>query len=230
MPIFQLTDDLVFPHPDFAEDGWLAVGGDLRPERLLLAYRSGIFPWPEGEGSPIYWASPDPRTVLFLEKYKPSKRLLRIIKQNRFVITMDEQFAQVIRHCAAIPRVGQNGTWLTGEMVRAYIRMHKLGFAHSVEAHLDGRLVGGLYGLSLGGVFFGESMFHLVNNASKAAFHVLVQRLGQWDFDFIDAQVATPHLLAWGAQEIDRSTYLSILSRALQKRTRIGKWRVNHRR
>ncbi len=224
MPIYQLTDDLVFPHPSHAEDGWLAVGGDLRPERLLLAYRNGIFPWPEGEGSPIYWASPDPRTILFLEKYKPSKRLLRVIKQNKFRITTDEHFERVIRRCSTIPRPGQNGTWLTEEMIRAYIRLHELGFAHSVEAHLHGRLVGGLYGLSLGGAFFGESMFYLVNDASKAAFYHLVRRLRQWDFDFIDAQVATPHLLAWGAEEIDRTTYLVLLSRALQKKTRRGKW------
>ena len=224
MPIFQLTDDLIFPHPELAEDGWLAVGGDLSPGRLLLAYKNGIFPWPEGEGSPIYWASPDPRTVLFLANYNPAKRLQRIVRQGKFHITFDEHFDKVISHCASRPRTGQSGTWITNDMRAAYCQMHELGYAHSIEAHLDGLLVGGIYGLSLGGVFFGESMFYLVNDASKVAFYELVQKLREWDFDFIDAQVTTPHLLNWGAVEISRSDYLLLLRQALKKKTRRGTW------
>lgn len=224
MPIFQLSDDLIFPHPDCAEDGWLAVGGDLSAQRLLLAYRNGIFPWPESEDSPLYWASPDPRTVLFPESYTASKRLQRTIRQNKFKITFDDNFDAVILHCAAILRRGQAGTWITRDMQKAYSRLHKMGYAHSVEARLNGRLVGGLYGVSLGGAFIGESMFHLVNDASKVAFYWLVQRLQQWQFDFIDAQVTTPHLIDWGAEEIARSSYLRLLKKSLLKKTRLGKW------
>jgi leucyl/phenylalanyl-tRNA---protein transferase len=224
MPIFQLTEELIFPHPELAEDGWLAIGGNLSPDRLLLAYSNGIFPWPEGEDSPLYWASPDPRTVLLLKDFTSSNRLKRTIRQNKFKVTFDSHFDSVIQNCSAIPRPDQDGTWITSDMQAAYADLHKMGFVHSVETHLDGVLVGGLYGLSLGGAFFGESMFHLVNDASKVAFYFLVQRLRDWNFDFIDAQVSTQHLLDWGATEIDRSSYLKLLAKTLEIKTRRGSW------
>ncbi|MBN1482583.1 leucyl/phenylalanyl-tRNA--protein transferase [candidate division KSB1 bacterium] len=224
MPIFQLTNELVFPHPALAEDGLLAIGGDLRPERLLLAYSNGIFPWPDSEEAPILWASPDPRLVLFLEKFTITKRLERTIRQGKFSCSFDENFADVIRHCRHISRRGQRGTWITKDMMAAYIKMFHLGYAHSVETYLDGQLVGGIYGLSLGGAFFGESMFHLVSDASKVAVYFLVQRLREWDFDFLDAQISSPHLLSWGAEEISRDFYLQILKASLHKKTHRGKW------
>ena len=224
MPVFQLTDDLVFPHPSLAEDGLLAIGGDLSPERLLLAYSNGIFPWPDSEESPMLWASPDPRLVLFPEKYRPSKRLQRTIRQQKFRVAFDENFEHVIRYCSRLPRPGQAGTWITRDIIKAFVKMHHLGLAHSVETYHDGQLVGGMYGISLGGAFFGESMFYLVSDASKVAFYYLMQRLKKWDFDFLDAQVSSPHLLSWGAEEISREHYLTILKKTLRKKTRRGKW------
>ncbi len=224
MPIFQITDDLVFPHPSLAEDGLVGVGGDLCPERLLLAYSNGIFPWPYDEHSPLIWASPDPRLVLFPQKYKPSKRLLRTVRQQKFGITFDDNFERVIHHCRNMHRPSQRGTWITNDISDAFIEMHRLGFAHSIEAYADGALVGGLYGLSLGGAFFGESMFHLTPDAAKVAFYFLVQRANEWNFDFIDAQVRTPHLIEWGAEEISRDTFLALLKESLKKTTRRGKW------
>jgi len=224
MPIYHITDDLVFPHPSLAEDGIIGIGGDLCPERLILAYSNGIFPWPHDEESPIIWASPDPRLVLFPEKYNPSKRLLRTIRQNKFKVVFDKNFEHVIRYCRRIERPRQGGTWITNDIVNAFIEMHRLGFAHSIEAYAGDKLVGGLYGLSLGGAFFGESMFHLVNDAAKVAFYFLVQRAKEWDLDFIDAQVKTSHLVNWGAEEISRDHFLDILQETLQKKTRRGTW------
>ncbi len=172
----------------------------------------------------MVWASPDPRLVLFPDNYRASKRLLRTIRQQKFQIKFDDNFEHVIRHCRAMNRPDQGGTWITRDMVSAYIEMHRLGFAHSVEAYSDGRLVGGLYGLSLGGVFCGESMFHFENDAAKAAFHVLVQRAKEWDFDFIDAQIKSPHLVDWGAEEMSRERYLERLRISLNKPTRRGRW------
>lgn len=224
MPVFKLTDELVFPHPKLAEDGLLAVGGDLRPERLLLAYSNGIFPWPEDEESPLLWASPDVRLVLVPQNLHVSKRLQRMIRQNKFSITFDAQFPEVIKRCAQVPRPGQYGTWITRDMIQAYIRLHELGFAHSVESYYAGELVGGIYGISLGGAFFGESMFYVMPNASRVALYHLVQRLQHWEFDFLDAQVRTAHMLQWGAHEITREEYLHLLKRSLQKSTRRGNW------
>ena len=224
MPVFELTDDLVFPHPSLAEDGLVAVGGDLRPERLLLAYSNGIFPWPEREDTPVLWASPDPRLVLFLENYVISKRFERTIRHRKFSVSFDDNFEHVIRYCSILPRPHQTGTWITRDIIKAFIDMHYLGFAHSVETYLDGQLVGGIYGLSLGGAFFGESMFYLVSDASKVAFYFLVQRLKEWKFDFIDAQISSPHLIRWGAENISRDHYLQILKKSLHKKTRRGKW------
>ena len=224
MPVFRLTDDLLFPHPTLAENGLLAIGGDLRPERLLLAYSNGIFPWPEGEGSPMLWASPDPRLVLFPDMYRPSQRLLRAIRQKKFSVSFDDNFARVIHYCSTVDRPRQNGTWITRDIIKAFIELHHLGYGHSVETYYDGRLAGGIYGLSLGGAFFGESMFYHVSDASKVAFYYLVERVKEWNFDFIDAQVTTPHLLNWGAENISRNEYLRILKKTLQRPTYKGNW------
>ena len=224
MPVFEITNDLIFPNPRLAEDGILGIGGDLRPERLLLAYSNGIFPWPESEDTPMIWASPDPRLVLFPKKYRASKRLARTIRQQKFWVTFDENFEHVIRLCRQIDRPARSGTWITKDIMRAYIEMFHLGLAHSVEAYADARLVGGVYGISLGGAFFGESMFYLVNDASKVAFHFLIQRLLEWEFDFVDAQIKSSHLVRWGAEEISRDHYLEILKESLKKETRRGKW------
>ena len=201
----------------------LAIGGDLSPNRLLLAYANGIFPWPEGENSPLLWASPDPRLVFYPNKFHVSRRLHRTLKKE-FIITFDSQFEEVIRLCASVPRVNQHGTWITKDIIHAYIQLHHMGFAHSVEVIEQDSLVGGLYGIALGGVFSAESMFHLKTYTSKIALYHLAQRLIQWDFDVLDAQVPSPFLKTLGAEEISRKTYLTLLSKSLQKPTRRGKW------
>jgi leucyl/phenylalanyl-tRNA---protein transferase len=215
MPIYLLTDELVFPEAANAtEEGILAVGGDLRPERLLLAYCSGIFPW-YSVGEPIIWWSPDPRFVLFPGELKISRSMRKILRQGVFSITFDKAFERVIAECKKIKRKGQRGTWITPEMQKAYIRLNKLGFAHSVEAWKDGELVGGLYGISLGKVFFGESMFSRVSNASKACLITLVEHLAKLGFELIDSQVYTGHMETLGAREILRSEYLIHLKNLL---------------
>jgi len=224
MPVYQLTDDLIFPHPERAnKDGLLAVGGDLSPERLILAYENGIFPW-FAEGDPILWWSPNPRAVLFPDDFKKSKSLTRTIKKGLFNVTFDTAFEQVIALCAMTPREYGDGTWITNSMMVAYNSLHRMGIAHSVESWQDGRLVGGLYGLSLGGTFFGESMFHLVTDASKAALWHLVDRLKQWDFDMIDVQQETPHLISMGAVAVERKKFLHLLHQSIEKPTREGSW------
>lgn len=226
MPVYRLIDELVFPPPEQAEpDGLLAVGGDLSPKRLILAYQSGIFPWYE-EGQPILWWSPDPRLVLEPEEFHVSKRLAQTIKKGEIEVTFDQAFVSVIQSCATVPRKGQSGTWITPEMQEAYIRLHRLGVAHSVESWLGGELVGGVYGVSLGKCFFGESMFSTESNASKIALAVLVRRLKNWGFHVIDAQITSPHLLSLGAKEIPRQLFLQRLKTGLGFPTRKGKWRV----
>jgi len=216
MPIYLLTDELVFPDAGNAtEEGILAVGGDLRPERLLLAYSSGIFPW-YSDSEPIIWWSPDPRFVLFTGELKVSRSMRKILRQGVFSITFDKVFERVIAECKKIKRKGQRGTWITPEMQKAYIRLYKLGFAHSVEAWEDGELVGGLYGVSLGKVFFGESMFSRVSNASKACLITLVEHLAKQGFELIDSQVYTRHLETLGAREIPRSEYLILIKNLLR--------------
>ncbi|MFZ5813087.1 MAG: leucyl/phenylalanyl-tRNA--protein transferase [Thermodesulfobacteriota bacterium] len=218
MSIFVLSDDpddLRFPPPSLAgPEGLLAVGGDLSVPRLLSAYSQGIFPWYDAT-SPILWWSPDPRPVLFPAELHVPRRLERMLRQNRFDIGFDMDFPAVIRACAGVRRPGQRGTWITQAMTRAYIDLHRAGFAHSVEARLDGRLVGGVYGVALGRAFFGESMFHLEPDASKAAFVVLVRRLEALGFHFIDCQQTTAHLARFGSREVPRAEFLSLLSRAL---------------
>ena len=208
MPIFHLTEELIFPHPTLAEDGILAVGGDLSPERLILAYQNGIFPW-YNEGEPIIWHAPDPRFVLFPEKLKISKSLRQLINKKIYICTFNNDFKNVIYNCKKIKRKNQNGTWITDDMVNAYVNLYKLGFALSVEVYnKENKLVGGLYGVKLGKVFFGESMFSKESNTSKIALAYLIEKL---DLNLIDAQVHTQHLENLGGEYISLSSFLNIL-------------------
>jgi leucyl/phenylalanyl-tRNA--protein transferase len=224
MPVFQLDERLVFPPPELADpDGLLAVGGDLRPERLVLAYSTGIFPWPT-EGFPLLWHSPDPRFVLEAEQLHVPRSLAKTVRRERYRCTLDTAFRTVMASCAEIPRQGQDGTWITDDMLEAYAELHELGFAHSVEVWEGETVVGGVYGVSLGGAFFGESMFAHSPDASKVGFVRLVEQLSRWDINLIDAQVHTAHLERFGAEHWPRARYLARLERALQLRTRRGKW------
>ena len=226
MPIFRLVEDIVFPPPDYADpSGLIAVGGDLSSDRLLEAYRVGIFPW-YSEDQPILWWSPDPRLVLDLDQFKISRSLGKTLRRRIFQVTFDRVFEEVIAACATVPREDQSGTWITPEMREAYIRLHGLGYAHSVEAWLEGKLVGGLYGVSLGKAFFGESMFHRHTDASKVALAILVEKLRSWSFHFIDAQMSTEHMCRLGGQEISRRIFLKKLQSALRHPTKRGKWHV----
>ncbi|MBI2425314.1 MAG: leucyl/phenylalanyl-tRNA--protein transferase [Candidatus Hydrogenedentes bacterium] len=223
MPVYRLTKELIFPPPALAEDGLLAVGGDLSVDRLILAYSQGIFPW-YSQGEPIMWWSPDPRMVLFPESFRCTQRLARTIRQGVFEVTFDQAFPEVIRACSTAPRPGQDGTWITRAMVEAYCALHAAGYAHSIECWREGALVGGLYGVSLGACFFGESMFSRESNASKVAFARLVECAKGWNFDFIDCQVANKHLRSLGAREIPRKQFLTRLQAALAHETRRGRW------
>ena len=225
MPIFRLVDEPIFPPPDYADpSGLLAVGGDLSKERLLEAYRLGIFPW-YSDDQPILWWSPDPRLVLDLKDFKISRSLHKTLKKEVFQVTFDHAFAEVIQACAVVPREAQNGTWITAEMQEAYINLHGLGYAHSVESWFAGKLAGGLYGVSLGKSFFGESMFHLKTDASKVALATLVEKLKNWDFHFIDSQMTTEHMVRLGAKELPRRIFLKRLRTALGHPTKRGRWR-----
>ncbi len=224
MPVFRLDEEILFPPPELADsDGLLAVGGDLCPERLLTAYTSGIFPWYH-EGMPILWHSPDPRFVLRADDLRVNRTLRKELRRGRYQVRFDTAFRQVIEACAEVPRPGQDGTWITDEMVDAYVSLHELGFAHSAEAWEGDRLVGGLYGVSLGHAFFGESMFARAPNASKVAFAVLVEQLRQWEIDLIDCQVYTDHLSGFGAEPWERADFLAALTDALDHPTRRGRW------
>jgi leucyl/phenylalanyl-tRNA--protein transferase len=226
MPIYRLIDDVIFPPPEAADrSGLLAVGGDLSSERLLEAYRLGIFPW-YSDDEPILWWSPDPRLVLDLDDFKISRSLRKTLKKETFRVTFDQAFAEVVCACAAVPRDGQRGTWITNDMQEAYVKLHALGYAHSVEAWLADELAGGLYGVSLGKAFFGESMFHRRADASKVALAALVKHLKSWNFQFIDAQMTTAHLLRLGAKELPRRIFLKRLREALRGRSKPGKWTV----
>lgn len=224
VPVFLLNDDLVFPDPVHAEpDGLLAVGGDLSAERLILAYRMGIFPWFSDE-SPILWWSPDPRMILFPKDFKRSKSLRQTIRNRNFEVRFDTDFNHVIQQCAATTRKHEEGTWIIPEMISAYSKLHDLGYAHSVETYREGKLVGGLYGISLGRAFFGESMFYTERDASKVALSALVDRITEWDFQFIDAQQNTEHLGSMGAGPIPRQKFLTLLAEAMKYPTIKGKW------
>lgn len=224
MPIFALTERLQFPPPHLAtKEGLLAVGGDLSLQRLLLAYRQGIFPWFSG-GEPILWWSPDPRLVLYPYQMHLSTSLKKRIRQRRFQLSADRAFDAVITECGRVPRKHQDGTWIVASMIKAYKLLHRNGFAHSIEAWQEERLVGGLYGVSLGRCFFGESMFSRVSDASKIALAGLIQFLAAHNFELIDCQVPTPHLISLGATEVSRKQFLSELEGVLKKRTLAGSW------
>jgi len=229
--MFKLSEnlsDLRFPPVDLASpEGLLAVGGDLRPERLLEAYRHGIFPW-YSDDQPILWWSPDPRTVLFPDKLHISRSLKRSLRPGLFSVTLDTCFGDVMRHCAG-PRqqYPDGGTWITTEMFEAYTRLHELGYAHSVETWQEGQLVGGLYGVALGGAFFAESMFTCVSDASKVALVSLVRQLQTWGFQIMDCQQSSPHITALGAESIPRRDFLNHLTAALAMPERRGRWEVD---
>ncbi len=217
-PAWLKQDNYQFPHPDKAlndPDGLLAIGGDLSPERIISAYYNGIFPW-YSHDQPILWWSPNPRAVLFPEKLHISRSLKKVIRKKIFTSSIDQAFEQVIFACAQSPRKDQDGTWITDDMQQAYINLHRMGIAHSAECWLDGELVGGLYGLSLGKVFFGESMFARQSNASKVAFVHLLDELIKDDYALIDCQVTTDHLLSLGAEEIPRDLFLKLLKQHTQ--------------
>lgn len=215
MPVFRLTEELLFPPPELAEDdGLLAVGGDLSVDRLVLAYSMGIFPW-YSEGYPILWWSPDPRLVLLPQELKVSRSLRQTMKKGIYTITINRAFGRVIENCAAIRRGRDDGTWITDDMKEAYIGLNKAGYAHSVEAWYEGELAGGLYGVILGRAFFGESMFAKRSDASKAAFVKLVEKLSEQGCELIDCQVTTHHLMSFGAREIPRQEFLKMLKKAI---------------
>jgi len=226
MTVYFLDSRIRFPDPSEAEPGGLlAVGGDLSPERLLLAYQNGIFPW-YGEGDPILWFSSDPRMVFFPGDFKFSKTLLKTASSGKFSVRADTDFAAVVENCAQVSRKGQSGTWITEEMKAAYGKLHELGYAHSFETYREGELVGGLYGVSLGGAFFGESMFHLETDASKVALFHLARKCWESGFDFIDSQVPTDHMRTLGGREISRKEFLSALESSLGKETLRGRWEI----
>ena len=226
MPVFYLNDKNIFPPVSFAEkNGIIAVGGDLTPERLMKAYENGIFPW-FSEGDPIIWWSPDPRFVLYPEDIKVSRSMNQEFRKGTFKITADLAFEQVIQECRK-PRKHESGTWITDDIVKGYTALHKSGYAHSIEAWKDGHLAGGLYGVSLGGCFFGESMFTREKNGSKAAFITLARKLAELNFDIIDCQVYTAHLESLGAVEIPRREFTEILNISLTRETIAGDWSKN---
>lgn len=227
MPVFRLPDrGLLFPDPSLADpSGLLAVGGDLSAPRLLAAYGLGIFPW-YSDDQPILWWSPDPRLVLEPAALHVGRSLRKTMRRGQYEIRFDTAFADVMKACAATPRPDQTGTWIGPEMLDAYAELHRLGYAHSVEAWRDGVLAGGLYGVSLGAAFFGESMFAHAPDASKVAFVTFVEAAATWGFELIDCQVTTEHLLRFGAREIPRREFLARLERALRAPTRVGSWAV----
>lgn len=224
MSVYLLNDELVFPSPlEAEEDGLLCIGGDLNPDRLLLAYEKGIFPW-YSEGDPIMWFSPDPRCVLYPHQVHISHSMKQVIHKRELKVTFDHNFNGVISGCAQTHRPGQAGTWIVPEMKEAYITLHHLGMAHSIEVWQDDQLVGGLYGVSIGRVFFGESMFSLVSNASKLAFITMAIELHSRNFKLIDCQLPTNHLHSLGATDIPRIQYLRELKQGLTKPSDIGSW------
>jgi leucyl/phenylalanyl-tRNA--protein transferase len=224
MPVYRLSKALIFPDPERANpEGLLAVGADLSLPRLLLAYQRGIFPWYE-DGSPILWWSPPQRCVMEPNGFHVSRSLQRLLRQDRFRVTFDRAFPAVIRTCGETRIVEGKGTWITQEMIHAYCVLHDAGYAHSAETWVGDELVGGIYGVSLGRAFFGESMFKHETNASKVAFATLARRLAEWEFSLIDCQITNPHLQRLGSYEISRAEFLRRLVEALQFPTRRGKW------
>lgn len=225
--IYQLDNTyLGFPNPEEAEpNGLIAIGGDLKPARLVNAYCCGIFPW-YSEGQPLLWWSLDPRMVLLPGEFRYRKSLQRVVRSGKYEVRIDTQFEQTMRNCATVDRTaqGQTGTWITNEMVEAYVLLHQLGVAHSFETYHDGQMVGGLYGVSLGPFFFGESMFHTMTDASKVALVRLVEFCKAHHFRLIDAQQETEHLASMGARPIPRSEYLVQLNAINMENTLFGDW------
>ncbi len=221
-----LDERIAFPAPSSAtEDGVVAIGGDVCPERLLLAYQSGIFPWPI-RGYPLVWFSPDPRFVLSLPDAHVGRSLRKAVRKRAFEIRADTAFREVVRRCADVPRPNQAGTWITDAIIDGYCALHELGYAHSIEAYQDEALVGGLYGVSLGGSFFGESMFSVQPDASKVCFATLLGNLCAWGFTMVDCQVHTSHLERFGAAQWDRRRFLRALAISTQRPTRVGNWEL----
>jgi leucyl/phenylalanyl-tRNA--protein transferase len=216
-PVLSEDERFEFPWNEYLDSSVVAIGGNLSPGMLLSAYEQGLFPW-YNHDDPILWHSPDPRFVLFKENLHISTSMKKVFRQKQFKIKLDENFSGVIRNCAAKERKGQDGTWISNDIIAAYEKMHKLGWAHSAESYIDEKLVGGCYGMRLGNAFFGESMFSLVPNASKAAFLNLAQILFDDEIDFIDSQVHTDYVETLGAKEIPREEYLARLTLALQPR------------
>ncbi len=223
MPVFLLSNELIFPPPQLAsKEGIIAIGGDLDIDRLLLAYQTGVFPW-YAEGEPIMWWSPDPRLVLFPDEIRISRTLKKVLRKNQFRVTMDTGFERVISECAGT-RHDEEGTWIVDDMIDAYINLHRAGYAHSVEVWQDENLAGGLYGVSLGGTFFGESMFTNISNASSVGLVKLIEYLKSISINLIDCQVKTDHLIRFGAREIPRSRFLKLLKLSVNQPTKKGKW------
>jgi len=221
-----LVDACPFPDPkEASEEGLLAYGGDLVPERLLAAYAQGVFPWYDAD--PILWFTPDPRVVIRPAGLRVNRSLRKNLRRRRFQLRMDTAFRQVIEACARAERPGQGGTWINADMLEAYCELHRLGFAHSVEAWRGDALAGGIYGVSLGGVFFGESMFAAQSDASKVALVYLVRQIEAWGFAFLDCQAPTEHTDRLGAEPWPRERFLSELASALDRPTRVGAWRFD---
>ena len=227
MSVPVLTEDLGFPNPAGAtEEGLVAIGGDLSPQRLLCAYRQGIFPWPT-PGYPLLWFSPDPRYALEPTQLHVSRSLRRTIGKGTFTVTSDTAFGRVVRACAQTPRATQDGTWITEEVIEGYCALHALGYAHSVEAWHNGELVGGVYGVALGKGFAGESMFATRDDASKVAFVALIGQLCAWDFEVVDCQVHTDHLARFGARAFSRPNFVDLWTRAVNQPTDPGPWTLD---
>lgn len=223
MLLAKIKVEIPFPDPrDCGSEGLVAYGGDLFPERLVSAYAHGIFPWYNED--PILWFSPDPRMVLRPEDLVVNRTLQKNLRRQRYEVRLDTAFEQVIDACSTATRPDQDGTWINPDMIEAYCKLHELGFAHSAEAWLGDELVGGIYGVSLGGAFFGESMFARRSDASKVAFVYLMRQIEAWGFDFLDCQVHTDHLERLGAREWPRDKFLTALERSLEKPTRRGVW------
>ena len=226
MPVSLLDKELSFPEPEDAnEEGIVAVGGDVSPERLLVAYRQGIFPWP-ARGYPLLWFSPDPRFALTPSRAHVSRSLRKVVRREQIRVTADTAFSDVINACAAMPRPHQQGTWITRELQEGYLGLHKLGYAHSIEAWRDDELVGGLYGVALGGTFAGESMFASEPDASKVAFTTLLGHLAMWGFRIVDCQVHTEHLARFGATMWPRDRFLAEWRTAVDQPSILAPWRL----
>lgn len=211
-----------FPHPETSDkQGLLSIGGDLDPERILHAYSQGIFPW-FNPGCPILWWSPNPRLILYPDEFKLSKSFKKTVKKT-FDYSIDTAFSEVIKACSSSAN-RENNSWISQDMIEAYTKLHEMGYAHSFEVWYEGKLVGGLYGMSLGKAFFGESMFHYISDGSKLAMNFLCNTLREWEFDFIDCQLPTTHLLSLGAKVISRKHFLHLLHESLQKPNKIGPW------